>query len=106
MLEGCSLEDCAGFAALADEPGEVDCCVDAYRGEDLGVVDSGRELVFWESSELWVVRDLVEVRVVGAYIRHYVFVPWVRIDKGREPLAGCAFLVFLAIVDDRLCNGG
>lgn len=52
MLDGGAFEGCAIFAALADEPGEVYCRIDADGGEARGVVYFRGELAGWELLEL------------------------------------------------------
>lgn len=52
MLDGGAFESYAVFAALAYEPGEVDCGVYADGGEAGGVVYIGGEFAGWEFLEL------------------------------------------------------
>lgn len=53
MLDGGTFKDRAVFAALADEPGEVDCGVYADGGEAGGVVYFGGEFAGWDFLKLY-----------------------------------------------------
>lgn len=52
VLEDRSFEYRAILHTLANEPGQVDGCVDADGGKLLGIVNTRPELVLWNSFEL------------------------------------------------------
>lgn len=123
VLHDAPTDLCAILAALPDEPGQVERCVDADGREGGGRVDAVGELVLGDKMELRGESARAREGASGdhgkwkglqggfavwsgqqgvIYIRHHVLPPRLGLQQFREPVAGCCPNVFCAVVQDGL----